>query len=65
LLGFGLYWKNAALAAAVVFVLSLILLLIGVGYYIAEVTTSLTAVRNEARDPRFGAPPETTGLDSI
>ena len=65
LLGLGLYWKNAALAAAAIVVVSLILLLIGVGYYIAEVTTALTAVRNEVRDARFGAPPETPGQDSI
>ena len=65
LLGFGLYWKQAALAAAAIFVASLILLLIGVAYYIAEITTSLTAVRNESRDPRFGAPPETPAHDSL
>jgi hypothetical protein len=65
LLGLGLYWKEAAFAAAGIFVASLILLLIGVAYYIAEVTTALTAVKNESRDPRFGAPPETTGQDAI
>jgi Protein of unknown function (DUF2721) len=65
LLGFGLYWKEAAFAAAAIFVASLILLLIGVAHYIGEVTTSLNAVRNEVRDPRFGAPPETVNQDSI
>lgn len=65
LLGFGLYWNDAAFAAAAIFVASLILLLIGVGYYVGEVMTSLTAVRNEVRDPRFGAPPETANQESI
>jgi hypothetical protein len=61
LLGFGLYWKQAALAAVVVFVLAMICLLAGTFYYIHEVTVALSSVHNEARDSRFmdlGTPPE-------
>ena len=53
LLGLGLYWKDAAVAAVVVFVLALICLLAGTLYYIREVTVSLSSVRNESRDARF------------
>jgi drug/metabolite transporter (DMT)-like permease len=53
LLGFGLYWTGAALAAAVVFVLSLIALLASALYYMAEVLVALSSVREEARDMRF------------
>ena len=53
LLGFGLYWQAAALAAAVVFVAAMLALLAGVLYYIREVTIALTAVRQETRDHRF------------
>jgi len=53
LLGLGLYWKPAALAAAAVFVAAMIALLIGVLYYIREVTVALSAVRQEADDERF------------
>jgi small-conductance mechanosensitive channel len=53
LLGFGLYWMSAAFAAAAVFVVSLIALLIAAVYYIAEVTVALSSVRDEARDLRF------------
>lgn len=62
LLGLGLYVKDAALAAAVVFVASMICLLAGTVYYIREVTVSLSSVQEEARDVRFmdlGTPPET------
>ncbi len=61
LLGIGLYWKEAALAAVVVFVLAMTCLLAGTLYYIREVTVALSAVRNEARDSRFmdlGGQPE-------
>lgn len=61
LLGFGLYWKEAAVAAVVLFVLAMISLLAGTGYYIREVTVALSSVHNEAGDSRFmdlGAPPE-------
>lgn len=61
LLGLGIYWTQAAIAAVIVFVLSLICLLIGTVYYIREVLVALSSVRHEARDERFmdlGAPPE-------
>jgi FtsH-binding integral membrane protein len=53
LLGFGLYWNPAALAAAAVFVAAMVALLIGVLYYIREVTRALSSVRQEAADERF------------
>ncbi|HEX3987044.1 MAG TPA: DUF2721 domain-containing protein [Acidobacteriaceae bacterium] len=56
LLGFGLYWKPAAPAAAAVFVLAMIALLAGVLYYIREVTVALSSVRQEALDERFEDP---------
>ena len=69
LLGFGLYWKDAAILAAilavVLFVLALICLLAGTVYYIREVTVALSSVQEEARDSRFmnlGAPPEIRGV---
>jgi hypothetical protein len=61
LLGVGLYWKEAAVAAVVLFVLALMCLLAGTLYYIREVTLALSSVRHEARDSRFmdlGNPPE-------
>jgi hypothetical protein len=61
LLGFGLYWKEAAVAAAVLFVAGMICLLGATVYYLREVMLSLSSVRDEARDSRFmdlGAPPE-------
>ena len=60
LLGFGLYWKDAAILAVILFVLALICLLAGTVYYIREVTVALSSVQEEARDSRFmdlGAPP--------
>jgi Protein of unknown function (DUF2721) len=68
LLGFGLYWKEAALAGVVVFVAAMIFLLAGTVYYIREVTVSLSSVREEARDERFmdlGAPPEVRARDAM
>jgi ABC-type glycerol-3-phosphate transport system permease component len=53
LLGFGLYTKEAALAAVIVFVLAMLCLLVGVLYYIREVTVALSSVRDEARDLGF------------
>ncbi len=61
LLGFGLYWKDAAIAAVVLFVLAMICMLAGTVYYIREVIVALSSVQNEARDLRFmdlGPPPE-------
>ena len=56
LLGFGLYWKEAAVAAVVVFVLAMICLLAGTFYYIREVIVALSSVRNEARDSALHGP---------
>jgi ABC-type transport system involved in cytochrome bd biosynthesis fused ATPase/permease subunit len=61
LLGLGLYWADAAIAAAIVFVLGLICLLAGTLYYIREVMVALSSVQQEATDLRFmdlGTPPE-------
>jgi len=61
LLGAGLYWHQAAVAAVVLFVVAMLCLMAGVLYYIGEVVVSLSSVRNEASDSRFmdlGAPPE-------
>jgi hypothetical protein len=58
LLGLGLYWRHAGFVAATVFVLSMLCLMAATGYYILEVLSALTAVHEETRDPRFGAPPE-------
>jgi len=68
LLGFGLYWKEAALAAVILFVLAMICLLAGTLYYIREVTVALSSVRHEARDSRFmdlGGPPEIRVRDPL
>lgn len=56
LLGLGLYWKPAAPAAAAVFVVAMIALLVGVLFYIREVTVALSSVRQEASDERFQYP---------
>ena len=53
LLGFGLYWRDAAVAAVIVFVASLFCLLAGAAFYVREVWVALSAVREEARDTRF------------
>ncbi|HEY1271371.1 MAG TPA: DUF2721 domain-containing protein [Terriglobales bacterium] len=61
LLGFGLYWKEAAVAAAIVFVAAMICLLAGTIYYVREVTMALSSVHDESHDSRFmdlGSPPE-------
>jgi len=61
LLGFGVYWRGDAFAAAAVFVVALISLFAGTIYYIREVMVALSSVHQEARDSRFmdlGAPPE-------
>ena len=61
LLGFGVYWRGAAFAAAAVFVVALISLFAGTIYYIREVMVALSSVHQEARGSRFmdlGAPPE-------
>src|SRR5689334_19014870 len=68
LLGAGLYWEQAAVAAVVFFVLAMLCLMAGVLYYIGEVVVSLSSVRNEALDSRFmdlGAPPEIRSRDPL
>lgn len=68
LLGVGLYWKDAALVAVVLFVLALISLLAGTAYYIREVTVALSSVHDEARDSRFmdlGDQPEIRSRDPL
>jgi hypothetical protein len=68
LLGLGLYWQDAAVAAVVVFVLALICLLAGTVYYIREVTVALSSVQQEARDSRFmdlETPPEVRSHDPL
>jgi hypothetical protein len=67
LLGFGLYWKEAAGAAVVMFVLAIMCLLAGTIYYIREVTVSLNSVGTEASDSRFMdlGPPEFHGYSPL
>ena len=49
LLGIGLYWKEAAVAAVILFVPAMICLLAGTIHYIREVVVALSSVHNEAR----------------
>jgi uncharacterized protein DUF2721 len=68
LLGLGLYWTEAAVAAAIVFVIGLVCLLAGSNYYAREVTVALSSVRQEASDSRFmdlGTPPEIRPRDAL
>src|ERR1700675_1610477 len=53
LLGFGLYWQQAALMGVVAFVVAMICLLAAACYYLREVTVALSSVREEAHDSRF------------
>jgi multisubunit Na+/H+ antiporter MnhB subunit len=60
LFGVGLYVPDAAIAAAIVFVIALIFLFVAAIHYIREVRVALSSVRDEARDLRFmdlGSPP--------
>ena len=68
LLGLGLYWTQAAIAAAIVFVVGLLCLFLGTIYYLREVVMALSSVRQEVRDLQFmdlGTPPEIRGPDAI
>jgi Protein of unknown function (DUF2721) len=68
LLGFGLYWSQAAVASVVLFVLAMVCLLVGTVYYIREVTVALSSVRREASDSRFmdlTRPPEIHGYSPL
>jgi len=68
LLGLGLYWREAAVVAAIVFVAAMMCLLAGTWYYIREVMVALSSVQDEERDTRFmdlGAPPEIRGHGNV
>jgi len=68
LLGLGLYFQDAALAAVVVFVAGMICLLIGTLYYLREVMAALSSVRDEQRDLHFmdlGLQPELRHRDVL
>jgi TRAP-type C4-dicarboxylate transport system permease large subunit len=68
LLGVGIYWEQAAVAAVIVFVLAMFCLLAGTFFYIREVFVSLSSIRDEARDSRFmdlGAQPEIRERDPL
>ena len=58
LLGAGLYFQRAEEAAAIVFVLSTLMVLAGMVYYAREVRVALSSVREEAADSRFMDIPE-------
>jgi Protein of unknown function (DUF2721) len=49
LLGMGLYWQFADLLAVVIFVSSVLCMLMGAVYYLAEITVALSSVREEAK----------------
>jgi len=53
LLGLGILFWQAAMAAAAVLVAALVFLLIAVFFYIGEIRIALSSVRHEARDLRF------------
>jgi len=68
LLGLGLYWEAAAVAAVIVFVTSMLVLLVGALYYIREVMVALSSVRDEARDLVFmdlGMQPDVRGRTEL
>lgn len=68
LLGLGLYYPDAAIAAAAVMVLALLFLFVAVFHYIREVRVALSSVRDEARDLRFmdlGRHPEMRGPSAM
>ena len=64
LLGLGLYFADAAIAAAAMMVLALVFLFVAVLHYLREVRVALSSVLDEARDLRFmdlGTHPELRG----
>ncbi len=68
LLGFGLYWPQAAVMSVVVFVVAMICLFASTCYYLSEVNVALSSVRDEARDDRFmdlSAPTEIRGSHHV
>jgi Protein of unknown function (DUF2721) len=68
LLGFGLYWIEAAYFSVIVFVAGMICLLVAALFYIREIMLALSSVHSEARDLAFmdlGTPPEIRQRDSL
>ncbi len=68
LLGLGLYWREAAQVAVIVFVGAMICLLAATLYYLREVMMALHSVRDEAQDSRFmdlGSQPEIRGPNTL
>jgi len=53
LLGLGLYWTNAQVAAVTVIVASIVCMLVGTLFYLAEITVALSSVREEAKYYHF------------
>jgi phage shock protein PspC (stress-responsive transcriptional regulator) len=49
LLGLALYWELARTVAVLIFVASILSMLAGTGYYIAEINVALSSVRDEAK----------------
>ncbi|HEU5453963.1 MAG TPA: DUF2721 domain-containing protein [Terriglobales bacterium] len=49
LLGLGLYWEMARVLAVAIFVASILCMLAGTGYYLAEIKVALSSVREEAK----------------
>lgn len=49
LLGLALYWEAAQVVAVAIFVASILCMLAGTGYYLAEITVALSSVREEAK----------------
>jgi hypothetical protein len=56
LLRLGLYWQYAQGMAALLFVFSMIVLLVGLIHYVSEVSVALSSVREEVADSRFMGP---------
>ena len=68
LLGLGLSYNDAAIAAAIAMVVALVFLFVAVVHYIREVRVALSSVRDEARDLRFmdlGQHPEMRGPQAM
>jgi hypothetical protein len=62
LLGLALYWELARAVAVLIFVVSIVSMLAGTGYYTAEITVALSSLRDEAKychllDSREGEEP--------
>ncbi len=49
LLGLALYWEVARVLAVAIFVASILSMLAGTGYYVAEIRAALSSVREEAK----------------